>query len=113
MGIIVLIASIVLIFGSNTFIRRQHMEEESQSSYDEAQEEVAHLTGDVLNIHKSIIEGTLEEGYLSKAEEKTFLELYDIANKKICDIENVEYLKRVSIAFHIGMLIVEKIYDED
>ena len=80
-GIIILIASVVLVFGSNTITRRKHIEQESQNSYDENQEEVAHLTGDVLNIHKSIIEGTLEEGYLSKAEEKSFLELYDIANK--------------------------------
>lgn len=79
--IIALIAIIVLVFGSNTFIRRKHMQEESQSSYDESQEEVAHLTGDVLNIHESIVKGTLDEGYLSEAEEKSFLELYDIANK--------------------------------
>jgi len=72
---------VIMIFGSNTFIRRKHMEEESKNSYDENQEEVAHLTGDVLNIHESIVENTLEEGYLSEAEEKSFLELYDIANK--------------------------------
>jgi len=82
-GIVVLTAIIlvIMIFGSNTFIRRKHMEEESKNSYDENQEEVAHLTGDVLNIHESIVENTLEEGYLSEAEEKSFLELYDIANK--------------------------------
>lgn len=80
-GIMVAIAIVVLIFGSNTFTRRKHMEEESQSSYDENQEEVAHLTGDVLDIHQAIREDTLEEGYLSEAEEKSFLELYEIANK--------------------------------
>lgn len=80
-GIIALIAIVVLVFGSNTFVRRKHMEEESQNSYDESQEEVAHLTGDVLNIYEAVVDGTLEEGYLSEAEEKSFLELYDIANK--------------------------------
>lgn len=44
-------------------------------------EEVAHLTGDVLSIHKAIVEGTLDEKYLSQAEKKSFLELYNIANK--------------------------------
>lgn len=71
----------VLIFGSNTFTRRTHMEQESQNSYDENQEDVAHLTGDVLTIYESIVENTLEEGYLSEAEKQSFLELYDIANK--------------------------------
>ena len=80
-GIIAATAVIVLVFGSNTFIRRKHIEQESQNSYDENQEEVAHLTGDVLNIHKSIVENKLEEGFLSEAEKKSYLELYDIANK--------------------------------
>ena len=80
-GIIVAIGLIVLVLGSNTFTRREHIEQESQNNFDETQNQVAHLTGDVLKIHKSIITNTLEEGYLSKAEEKSFLELYDIANK--------------------------------
>ena len=71
----------VLVFGSNTFTRRAHIEQESQTSYDEKQEDVAHLTGDVLTIHESIVENTLEEGYLSEAEEQSFIELYEIANK--------------------------------
>ena len=80
-GVLTAIVLVICIFGSNTFTRRKHMEEESKNSYDENKQEVAHLKGDVLNIHKSIMENTLEEGYLSKAEEKSFLELYDIANK--------------------------------
>ena len=80
-GIIAAIVIIVLVLGSNTFTRREHIEQESQSSYDEKQEEVAHLTGDVIDIHAAIVENTLEEGYLNEAEKKSFLELYDIANK--------------------------------
>lgn len=80
-GIIIAIVIAVLILGSNTFIRRKHIEDESQSSYDETQKEVAHLTGDVVTIHEAIEQNTLEEGYLSEAEKKSFLELYDIANK--------------------------------
>ena len=79
--IIALIVAIVLIFGSNTFTRRKHIETESQNSYDENQEEVAHLTGDVLAIRESIVNNTLEEGYLSEAEKKSFIELYNVANK--------------------------------
>lgn len=80
-GIIVVMAIVILVLGSNTFTRRKHMEQVSQNSYDENQEDVAHLTGDVLEICKAIRENTLEEGYLSEAEEKSFLELYEIANK--------------------------------
>lgn len=80
-GIIAVIAILILIFGSNTFTRRKHMEEQSKSSYNENKEEVAHLTGDVLAIREEIVQNTIEEGYLSKAEKKSFLELYNIANK--------------------------------
>ena len=80
-GVVAAIIIVVLLLGSNTFTRRKHIEQESQNSYDETQEEVAHLTGDVLNIHKAINENTLEEGYLSEAEKESFLELYNIANK--------------------------------
>lgn len=80
-GLISATIIIVLILGSNTFIRRKHIENESDTSYDENNNEIAHLTGDVLKIHQAIIENTIEEGYLSEAEEKSFLELYDIANK--------------------------------
>ena len=80
-GAIAGILILVLVFGSNTFTRRAHIEQESQISYDEKQEDVAHLTGDVLTIHGAIVENTLEEGYLSEAERQSFLELYDIANK--------------------------------
>ena len=80
-GIIASIAIVILVLGSNTFTRRKHIAQESQNSYDENQEDVAHLTGDVLKICESIKENTLEEGYLSKAEEKSFLELYDVANE--------------------------------
>ena len=57
------------------------MEQESQTSYDKSQDDVAHLTGDVLKIHEAIVENTIADGYLSEAEKKSFLELYDIANK--------------------------------
>ena len=80
-GAIAGILVFVLIFGSNTFIRRKHIKQDSQNSYDERQEEVAHFTGDVLTIHESIVENTIEEGYLSEAEKQSFIELYDIANK--------------------------------
>ena len=80
-AIIIVIIIVVLAFGSNTFTRRKHMEQESQTSYDKSQDDVAHLTGDVLKIHEAIVENTIADGYLSEAEKKSFLELYDIANK--------------------------------
>lgn len=72
---------LVTIFGSSTITRRQLIKEQSETSYDEEQQDVAHLTGDVIKIKEAIESGNIEEGYLSEAQEKSFLELYDIANK--------------------------------
>lgn len=80
-GILIGITLIVVLLGSNTFTRRNHIQSESESSYDENSEDVAHLTGDVLSIREAIINDTLEEGFLSEAEKQSFIELYDIANK--------------------------------
>ena len=41
----------------------------------------SHITGSLLEIKQGIENKTLEEGYLSEAQEKSILELYDIANK--------------------------------
>lgn len=80
-GVLVITLILITIIGSSTITRRKHIQEESEASYDENQEDVAHLTGDVIKIRKAIDEGTLEEGYLSEAERKSYIELYDISNK--------------------------------
>lgn len=80
-GTLIGIIAIVVLVGSNTFIRRNHIEEVSGNSYDENRQDVAHLTGDVLNIIKAIETNTLEEGYLNKEEKQSFLELHKISNK--------------------------------
>ena len=80
-GILIGIVLIVVLLGSNTFTRRNHIQSESESSYDQNSEDVAHLTGDVLSIREAIVNDTLEEGFLSGEEKQSFLELYDIANK--------------------------------
>lgn len=80
-GALIGITLIVVLVGSNTFARREHIKEVSQNSYDEKKEDVAHLTGDVLSITDAITNNTLEEGFLSEEEKQSFIELYDIANK--------------------------------
>ncbi|MCI8700659.1 MAG: hypothetical protein HFJ47_04905 [Clostridia bacterium] len=80
-GVLLAILILITIIGSSTITRRKHMQEESQTSYDKMQGETAHLTGDVIKIIQSIEEGTLEEGFLSEAERKSYIELYELANK--------------------------------
>ncbi|MBQ9658603.1 MAG: O-antigen ligase family protein [Clostridia bacterium] len=80
--LITILAISILVLGSNTLARRRHIKQESMKSYDETNEEIAHLTGDVIRIKEAIEQDNLPNGYLSEPEKKAFIELYNIANEK-------------------------------
>ena len=71
---------VVIAVGSTTLQRRKHLESIEGNIIDENINAEAHVTGSILEIRNKIIEGTLEEGYMSDAEKKSILELYDICN---------------------------------
>ena len=80
-AIIGITITIITIIGSNTLERRKHLQEIEGNIVDENTNEESHITGSLLEIKKQIEEKTIEEGYLSKAQEESILELYDIANE--------------------------------
>jgi len=65
--------------GSNTLIRRKQMNEAMYTIIDEKTGEVGHMTGDMLRIKNKIIDGTLEEGYMSDAQKQAVLDLNEYA----------------------------------
>ena len=73
---------VVIAVGSTTLQRRKHLESIEGNIIDENINAEAHVTGSILEIRNKIIDGTLEEGYMSDAEKKSILELYDICNEK-------------------------------
>lgn len=72
---------VVIAVGSSTVQRRQHLKDIQKDIVDENTNIESHITGSLLEIKQGIENKTLEEGYLSEAQEKSILELYDIANK--------------------------------
>ena len=78
------ICAIILVaitIGSTTLQRRRHLENIEGNTIDENINSESHVTASILEIRNKIVDGTLEEGYMSDAEKKSFLELYDICNK--------------------------------
>ena len=73
---------VVIAIGSTTLQRRKHLESIEGNIIDENINTEAHVTGSILEIRNKIMDGTLEEGYMSDAEKKSILELYDICNEK-------------------------------
>ena len=92
---------VVIAVGSTTLQRRKHLESIEGNIIDENINAEAHVTGSILEIRNKIIEGTLEEGYMSDAEKKSILELYDICNSM--QITNNE--QRIQQLIYNAMLV--------
>lgn len=69
------------VFGSMTISRRKAMDEIASKLIDVNTGLPAHTTQDMIAIRGKILDGTIEEGYMSDAQKKATLELYDYANK--------------------------------
>lgn len=82
-GIIILVIAIfaVTIVGSKTIQRRKQINDAKYTIIDESTGEIGNMTGDMLKIKNSILDGTMEYGYMSDAQKKSVLDLYDYAKK--------------------------------
>lgn len=76
-----LIILIICLVGSNTFTRRQHLKNIESNIVDSSNNEEAHLTGSLMEIKDKIDNKQIDEKYMNKVQQKSVLELYDIASK--------------------------------
>lgn len=72
----------VTLVGSKTIQRRKQMNNAKYTIIDESTGEVGNMTGDMLKIKNRILEGTLEDGYMSEAQKQSVLDLYDYAKRR-------------------------------
>lgn len=80
-GAVLIVVVIVALVGSNTIERRKHLKEIESDIVDESTNQEAHITGSLMEIKQKIDNGEIEDTYMSEAQKKSVLELYDIANK--------------------------------
>lgn len=78
---IALIVLAIGLVGSNTFTRRQHLKDIEANIVDSSNNEEAHLTGSLMEIKDKIDNKQIDNKYMKKVQQKSVLELYDIANK--------------------------------
>lgn len=76
-----LIILIICLVGSNTFTRRQHLKNIESNIVDSSNNEEAHLTGSLMEIKDKIDNKQIDEKYMNEVQQKSVLELYDIASK--------------------------------
>ena len=77
-GIIFMIIGITAIsmFGSKTLKRRAQMKQTQFTIIDKSTGEVGNMTGDMLDIKNKIIDGTIEQGFMSEPQKQATLDLY-------------------------------------
>ena len=81
-GFIILGVAVITVglVGSNTVKRRSQMNESQYDIIDEVTGEVGHMTGDMLDIKNSILDGTIQAGFMSEAQQNAVLKLNEYAS---------------------------------
>lgn len=79
--VLAILASLVGALGSTTIKRRKQMNTSKYTIIDEKTGEVGTMTGDMLRIKNKILDGTLEEGYMSEAQKQSVINLYNYSQK--------------------------------
>lgn len=82
-GIIFMIVGVTAIsmFGSKTLKRRAQMKQSQFTIIDKSTGEIGNMTGDMLDIKNKIIDGTIEQGFMSEPQKQATLDLYKYAKK--------------------------------
>ena len=67
----------VILLGSKTLQRRKQINDAAQNNIDSSTGELLHVSTSMLEIYNSIVDGTIEDGYMSEAQKQATLDLYD------------------------------------
>ncbi len=96
-GLIIIAIGIITLglVGSNTFKRRNLMNESQYLIIDESTGEVGHMTGDMLKIKNSILDGTIEKDFMSEEQKEAVLKLNEFANEHNISANNTRTLQLI------------------
>ncbi len=67
----------VILLGSKTLQRRKQISEVAENNIDSSTGELLHVSTSMLDIYNSIVNGTMEEGYMSEAQKQATVDLYE------------------------------------
>ena len=79
--ILILLIGVVIVSGSFTLKRRYHLQNMEETIIDESTGEISHLTGDLTSIKNKIVNNELENNFMTKEQQQSILDLYDMAKK--------------------------------
>ena len=90
---LVVIGVAVIGFGSKTIERRKDLQDRESQILDTMTGKTAHVTGDIVEIVRKIKNNEIDESYMPDSMQQTYLNLYDIANKKQISNTNMRALQ--------------------
>ena len=105
LGIVVVVFGSILLFGSETLQRRKHMKEESTGIIDINTGEYGYTTGDTGVMVYQIKNNQVPSEYMSSAQKKTYLDLYEYANKNKIDANDN---RKQQFIYHINLIKNQK-----
>ncbi|MBQ8659903.1 MAG: O-antigen ligase family protein [Bacilli bacterium] len=103
--VIFLVVGSIFLFGSETLQRRKHIAEEGAGIIDVNTGEYGHVTGDSSAIIYQIKNNNVSEDYMSDAQKKTYLDLYEYANKNEIDANDN---RKQQLIYHINLIKNQK-----
>ena len=106
-GFILLALAIITVglVGSNTLKRRSQMEDAKFDIIDELSGEVGHMTGDMLDIKNKILDGSLEEGFMSYAQQNAVLKLNEYTTSHNIEGNNT---RKQQLMYNYYLLLEQK-----
>ncbi len=99
--ILMLVGTVVTIFGSKTIERRRELKNKESEIYDTMTNQTAHVTGDTVKIVEQIKAGQMDENYMSESMQQAYLDLYNMANEK--QISNTD-MRNLQLLYHSSLV---------
>lgn len=99
--ILMLVGTVVTIFGSKTIERRRELKNKESEIYDTMTNQTAHVTGDTVKIVEQIKAGQMDENYMSESMQQAYLNLYNTANEK--QISNTN-MRTLQLIYHSNLI---------
>lgn len=109
LGIVVstfsLIVILIVFLGSTTLSRRKLLKDREDDIYDNMQQEVSHVTGDILNLVNKIRNNEVSESYMKKDVQQAIIDLYNFNTEHKVPYTN---MRLTQLIYHMSLIKEQK-----
>ena len=96
---------LVIVLGSTTLSRRKLLKDRENDIYDNMQQEVSHVTGDILNLVNKIKNNEISEEYMQKSTQEAIIDVYNFNTKYKVPYTN---MRLTQLVYHVSLIKEQK-----